>query len=309
MKLGPGALDWLLSKVLFGTPHEMTLDQIAETVAQFAGAAKLAYESGFKGVQIHAAHGFLLTQFLSPTSNKRTDAYGGTPEKRARIVVEVIRAVRAAVPASFCIGIKVNSADVGGAESLEESLQQIGLITNEAIDFIEISGGTMENLRMAKGDPSSSSQGPEKSERTLHREAFFLDYARAVRARYPDVLLMLTGGFRSRRGMQDALDSGACDMVGVGRPSVIWPRWAKEVLLNKEVEDGDARVDLEFVKPTGLAAWVPLKLVGLGADVVSEGELLQCRSELVANILQLYYANQILRLADGKETVAPRVRG
>jgi len=269
MKLGPGTLDWLLSKVLFGTPREMTFNDIDEVVSQFANAAKLAHDSGFKGVQIHAAHGFLLTQFLSPTSNKRSDAYGGTPTKRARIVLEVIRAVRAAVPPSFCVGIKVNSADVGGAESLEESLHQIGLIANEAIDFIEISGGTMENLRMAKGDSPSSPQAPVKSERTLHREAFFLDYARAVRAQYPDILLMLTGGFRSRRGMQDALDSGACDIVGLGRPAAVWPRLPKEVLLNKEVKDEDAMAELGFVKPTGLLAWVPIKLVGAGPDVVS----------------------------------------
>jgi 2,4-dienoyl-CoA reductase-like NADH-dependent reductase (Old Yellow Enzyme family) len=283
MKLGPGLLDYVLSKILFGTPREMSLSEIDEVVYQFAAAAKLAHESGFAGVQIHAAHGFLLTQFLSPTSNTRTDMYGGSPANRACIVIEVIRAIRAVVPPSFCVGIKVNSADVGGAESLEESLEQIGLIACEAIDFIEISGGTMENLRMAKGDV-------EISEKTRHREAFFLDYARAVRARYPGVLLMLTGGFRSRKGMQDALGSGACDIIGIGRPAVIWPKLAKEVLLNEEVEDADARVELAFVVPTGLAAWVPIKLVGAGVDV-------------------MYYAKQILRLAEGRGTVQPPWRG
>ncbi|KAF2679347.1 putative FMN binding oxidoreductase [Lentithecium fluviatile CBS 122367] len=290
MHLGPGVLDWVLSKVLFGTPREMTVSEIDEVVQQFAAAAKLAWESGFKGVQIHAAHGFLLTQFLSGRSNKRMDKYGGSPANRARIVVEVIRAVRSVVPEGFCVGIKVNSADVGGRESLEESLEQIGLIAAEAVDFIEISGGSMENLRMAAGDRADEEAPVKASTSTLHREAFFLSYARAVRERYPDVVLMLTGGFRSRQGMQEALDCGACDLVGVGRPAVIWPRLAGEVLLNEAVSEEEAKVRLGIVRPKGLAAWVPVKLVGAGVDV-------------------MYYVKQILRLGVGKKTVAPPEQG
>ncbi|KAJ4296264.1 hypothetical protein N0V90_006309 [Kalmusia sp. IMI 367209] len=277
--LGKGISDYLVSKLLFGTPREMSLAEIEEAVQQFASAAKLAYESGFSGVQIHGAHGFLLTQFLSAKSNTRTDAYGGTPAKRARIVLEVIRAIRATVPSSFCIGIKLNSADVGGKESLDESLEQVGLIVKEGVDFLEISGGTIENMRMAAGDNP-------KSERTIAREAFFLDYARAVRERYPNVLLMVTGGFRSRKGMQAALDSNACDLIGLGRPSAVWPSLAKEVLLNKEIKDEDAVCDLRLVRGNWIVRNCTPKIVGVGVDV-------------------LYYAAQIANLSVGKKTAPP----
>lgn len=281
--LGTGLSDYLLSKLVFGTPSAMTVEEIYEAVEQFAAAAKFCQESGFAGVQIHAAHGFLLTQFLSPKTNIRTDDYGGTPAKRARIVLEVIRAIRAVVPSSFCIGIKLNSADVGGHESLDESLEQVGLIIAEGIDFLEISGGTIENMRMASGDDKQV-----KSQRTIHREAFFLEYARSVRSRYPDVILMVTGGFRSRHGMQEALDSGACNLIGLARPSVIWPRLAKEVLLNQDVKDEDARCDLRLVKGNWFVRNLGPKIVGAGVDV-------------------LYYSGQISRLADGKSTSPPPV--
>lgn len=277
--LGDGMLDRLLQKVLFGIPREMTVKEIREVVQQFASAAKLVYDSGFKGVQIHAAHGFLLTQFLSPKSNVRTDDYGGTPSKRARIVIDVIRAIRSVVPSSFCVGIKLNSADVGGAESLGESLEQVGLIAAEKIDFLEISGGTIEKLRMATGDNPVS-------QRTMRREAFFLDYARAVRAQYPDIVLMVTGGFRSRNGMQAALESNACDLIGLGRPAAVWPKLAKEVLLNKKVKDEDAKVDLRLVRGNWFVRNMAPRLVGVGVDV-------------------LYYARMIARLAEGKPTYPP----
>jgi 2,4-dienoyl-CoA reductase-like NADH-dependent reductase (Old Yellow Enzyme family) len=281
--LGNGISDWAASKLLFGTPREMTLAEINEAIGQFAAAAKLCHASGFAGVQIHAAHGFL-TQFLSPNTNTRTDAYGGTPAKRARIVLDVLRAVRAVVPPSFCIGIKLNSADVGGRESLADSLEQVGLIVGAGIDFLEVSGGTIENLRMAAGDAPL----PEKSARTMHREAFFLDYAREVRKHYPDVLLMVTGGFRSRKGMQAALESGACDLIGLGRPSAVWPRLAKEVLLNEGVEDEDATCDLRLVKGNWFVRNLAPKIVGVGVDT-------------------LYYAGQIARMAEGKGTSPPPV--
>lgn len=279
--LGNGISDWIVGKILFGTPRAMSVEEIQTAVQEFATAAKMSYDSGFSGVQIHAAHGFLLTQFLSPKTNLRTDDYGGTPAKRARIVVEVIRAIRAVVPKTFCVGIKLNSADVGGHESLEESLEQFGLIVKEEIDFVEVSGGSMENMRMASGD-----EPLEKSARTIHREAFFLEYARSVRSQYPNVLLMVTGGFRSREGMQAALDSGACDLIGLGRPAAVWPRLPKEVLLNKGVKDEDARCDLRLVRGNWFVRNLSPKIVGAGIDV-------------------LYYAGQIVRLAERKATAPP----
>lgn len=279
LNLGPGVLDRFVATALFGTPKEMSIQDIEEVVQQFGFAAKSIHEAGFKGVELHAAHGYLLSQFLSPTSNIRTDAYGGSAAKRAKIVVDVIREVRKQVPASFCVGLKLNSADVGGAESLEDSLEQVGLIAAEQIDFVEISGGSYENPRMATGDDP-------KATRTAKREAFFLDYAKAVRARYPDLILMVTGGFRSRQGMKAALESNACDLIGVGRPAAVYPHWPKDVLLNDQVKDEDAKVELALVKPGWLASKIPLKLLAMGVD-------------------SLHYATQIQKMGQGQTPVAP----
>jgi len=261
LNIGDGLLERAVQKIAFGTPREMTTEDISEVIDQFAYAAKLAYEAGFKGVELHGAHGYLLSIFLTAKTNLRTDDYGGTPAKRARIVIEVIRAVRKVVPASFCVGIKINSADVGGNESLEESLEQVGLIAAEQIDFLEISGGSYEKFRMAVGDATTRSE---------KREAFFLDYASAVRERYPDVILMVTGGFRSRKGMEAALQSGACDLIGIGRPAAVWPHLPNEVLLNEKVnEDAAATPQLTPIRLPWLLRMIPIKFIGAGADTVS----------------------------------------
>lgn len=175
-------------------------------------------------------------------------------------MIEVIRAVRKVVPASFCVGIKMNSADVGGNESMEESLEQVGLIAAEQIDFIEISGGSYEKPRMTTGDQATRSE---------KREAFFLDYASAVRERYPHLILMVTGGFRSRKGMEEALQSGACDLIGIGRPAAVWPHLPKEVLLNEKVEEEAAVKKLNTLKLPWLLRMIPIKFIGAGADTVS----------------------------------------
>ncbi|KAJ4357027.1 hypothetical protein N0V95_002833 [Ascochyta clinopodiicola] len=259
LNIGNGLLERALQKVAFGTPREMTIADIEEVIDQFSYAAKLAYETGFKGVELHAAHGYLLSTFLTPKTNLRTDAYGGTPAKRSQILIDVIRAVRKVVPDSFCVGIKINSADVGGDESLEESLEQVGLIAAEQIDFLEISGGSYEKPRMAVGDQATRSE---------KREAFFLDYASTVRERYPKLVLMVTGGFRSRKGMEEALQSGACDLIGIGRPAAVWPHLPKDVLLNDKVDDTAAVKKLNKLKLPWLLRILPIKFIGTGADTV-----------------------------------------
>ncbi|KAH7123538.1 NADH:flavin oxidoreductase/NADH oxidase-like protein [Dendryphion nanum] len=278
LNIGDGLLERVLAKVVFGTPRAMTVAEIKEVTEQFAYAAKMSYEAGFKAVELHAAHGYLLSTFLSPKFNTRTDDYGGSAAKRARIVVETIRAVRKVVPASFAVGLKLNSADVAGAENMEESLEQVGLIAAEQIDFLEISGGTYENPTMSTGNV--------KSKRTKDREAFFLDYAQAVRERHPNLILMVTGGFRSREGMENALKSGACDLIGVARPAAIWPHWPKETLLNEKVKDEEAIQSLDPVRPHWLLRMIPLRLINIGAD-------------------SLYYAKQIGVIARGGIPVPP----
>ena len=262
LSIGNGCLERLLQKLIFGVPKEMSKAEIKEVVQQFVTAAKLAYESGFKGIELHGAHGYLLSQFLSPKINIRTDDYGGTAAKRAKIVIDVIRAIRKEVPASFCVGIKLNSVDVGGSDNLEESLEQFGLIGNEQIDFVEISGGSFEDMSMFKGYDT-------KSARTLEREAFFLDYASAVRDRFPSVVLMVTGGFRTRKGMRDTLESNACELIGLARPAAVYPHWPKETILNEKIKDEDATLELNKVNPPWLVKALGVRLINLGYDVVS----------------------------------------
>jgi 2,4-dienoyl-CoA reductase-like NADH-dependent reductase (Old Yellow Enzyme family) len=147
------------------------------------------------------------------------------------------------------------------------------------VDFLEVSGGSYEDPRMSTG-------GGAKSTRTAAREAFFLDYAKAVRAKYPDLVLMVTGGFRSREGMKAALESNACDLIGIGRPAAIYPHWPKDVILNEEVKDSEAKAELHLVRPGWLASMIPLKTLGMGIDT-------------------MYYRNQIGRMGAGQVPVPP----
>ncbi|WPH03986.1 Hypothetical protein R9X50_00686900 [Acrodontium crateriforme] len=263
LNIGNGIIAQLARWLVFGTPKAMTVEEIQIVVKQFASAAKLASDAGFKGVELHAAHGYLLSQFLSPLSNTRTDDYGGSPKNRARIIKEIMAAVRAATPAGFCVGIKINSADHQQENGLEECLEQVEFITEEQVDFLEISGGTYEDPKMMKSDVDEDEpRGGEakRTERTAKREAFFLEYAHEVRRKFPSLPLMVTGGFRSRRGMQAAVDEGGCDMVGIGRPSAVTPKLPTQIILNKEIPDEDANLVLEQIK----TPWIMGKL-GLGA--------------------------------------------
>jgi 2,4-dienoyl-CoA reductase-like NADH-dependent reductase (Old Yellow Enzyme family) len=219
-------------------------------------------------VELHGAHGYLLAQFLSPLSNPRTDAYGGTAAKRAQIVIDVIRAIRVEVPETFTVRIKLNSADVGRSENLEETLEQIDLILKEKVDFLEISGGTYENPRMMHGDAEGKEEENSKP-RLLAREAFFLGFAKIVRERFPKTVLMVTGGFRSRKGMVAALENGACDLIGIARPAAAFPHLPKDVLLNDLVDDDKATVQLGKVELPFLMRKVPIKAVGAGVETVS----------------------------------------
>jgi 2,4-dienoyl-CoA reductase-like NADH-dependent reductase (Old Yellow Enzyme family) len=144
LNFGPGLLQRFFGAVLFGTPIAMTTADIQTVIKEFTDTARLAYEAGFSGVELHAAHGYLLAQFLSPDSNKRTDEYGGSAAARAKIILEIIAAIRTAVPKNFCIGIKLNSVDVQSASQLGDTIEQLKLITATGIDFLEISGGNYE---------------------------------------------------------------------------------------------------------------------------------------------------------------------
>ncbi|PYE16485.1 deazaflavin-dependent oxidoreductase (nitroreductase family) [Williamsia limnetica] len=205
------------------TPRELTDTEIRDVIERFAVSAGIAEVAGFDGVQIHGAHGYLISQFLSPLANKRSDRWGGSTANRARFVLEIIRRVREAVGPGFAVGIKLNSADFQrGGFSEEESRTVVEMIAAERIDLIEISGGSYESPAMM-GRPAVSA-------RTRAREAYFLDYAETIREVAADVPLAVTGGFRTHTGMADAIASGACDVVGLGRPTALAPKAAQGVM-------------------------------------------------------------------------------
>lgn len=145
LQLGQGVLARALSALVFGTPRAMTQAEIDEVVGQFATAARTAADSGFDGVELHAAHGYLLAQFLGAATNVRSDAYGGDAAARARIVVEVVRAVREVTPRGFTVGIKLNSVDHQSETALRDVIVQLRAIVEAGVDFVEISGGSYED--------------------------------------------------------------------------------------------------------------------------------------------------------------------
>ncbi|KZZ13585.1 NADH oxidase [Oleiphilus sp. HI0130] len=218
----------------FACPRALHDEEIGGIIKRFANAARLAKETGFDGVQIHGAHGYLVSQFLSPHHNQRKDKWGGSLENRMRFVEAVYAAIREQVGDDFPVGIKLNSADYSkGGFSHEEAMQVIQKLSGLGIDLIEVSGGTYESPSMIGHKVASS---------TAKREAYFLEFAESIRKEITTPLVV-TGGFRSARAMQDALDSNACDMIGLARPLAIAPDAAAQVLNNK-----DYRIELK--RPT-----------------------------------------------------------
>lgn len=196
----------------FNPPRSLSHDEIITIIGKFANSARLAKEVGFSGVQIHGAHGYLVSQFLSTRHNQRTDQWGGSLENRMRFVVEVYRAIRQQVGDDFPVAIKLNSADfMRGGFTEEESMQVVKTLSDEGIDQIEISGGTYESPTMT---------GRNIKQSTREREAYFLSYAEQVR-QITDTPLVVTGGFRSSKAMIAALQSDATDFIGLARPMTL----------------------------------------------------------------------------------------
>lgn len=202
---------------LFAEPKPMTEDDIEEVIQRFAKSAALAERAGFTGVQIHAAHGYLLSQFLSPLTNRRTDRWGGSLENRARLLLSVIEAIRQAVSPQFCVAVKLNSADFqrGGFDT-DDARQVIEWLNEQPIDLLELSGGSYEAPAM---------QGEARDGRTLAREAFFLEMATELAsvARMP---VMVTGGIRRLPVVEQVLDSGIA-MAGIATALAIEPSLVK----------------------------------------------------------------------------------
>ncbi|KAK0561419.1 hypothetical protein OC844_003215 [Tilletia horrida] len=292
--LGPwlgGLVDW----ALWSHPREMSTAQIAEVVNQFAASAKLAADAGFDGVELHASHGYLLSAFLSPRTNRRTDGYGGSAEKRMRILLEIVDAVRQRVPSDFVVGVKLNSSDyIAGGLTEEDALENVRILASHGgVDFVEISGGNYENPSFmgdkfdadAERDkifgpsaPSSVSEptptpppSEASSKRRKQREAFFLSFAARARsvssssspAGQTPLRIIVTGGLRSRAGMAECISAGGADGVGLGRASVVDPHLPLRVLSGESGED-EAKVREYTIPAAGLLSKVPIQVVGAG---------------------------------------------
>ena len=202
-------------------PRPLTEEEILDLIERYGDAALMAKKSGMKGAQIHGAHGYLVSQFLSGLTNLRTDKWGGSLENRARFVLEIYKNMRKKCGAEFPLGIKINSADFQrGAFTEEESMEVIQMLDEAGMDLIEVSGGTYERAAMV---------GTMQKESTKKREAYFIEFIEKVRAKVKSPL-MLTGGFRTSATMAKAIDSGELDFVGLGRPFCIFPNVANDIL-------------------------------------------------------------------------------
>jgi 2,4-dienoyl-CoA reductase-like NADH-dependent reductase (Old Yellow Enzyme family) len=209
-------------RTAFAAPRALTGDEIEAIVDRFALSALTVVDAGFAGVQLHGAHGYLISQFLSPLVNRRDDEWG---RDRSKFLLDTVRAVRLAVGDQVPVSVKLNSADFqrGGFDE-DESLRVVRALGEAGIDLLEISGGTYERAAMMGSGRESTRQ----------RQAYFLDYATKAR-KISDVALMVTGGFATAEGMAEALKSGALDVIGLGRPFVVDPQLPGQLLAGEDV--------------------------------------------------------------------------
>lgn len=242
----PSAVALNLPGGQFGQPVPLSLGEIEQLRERYALAAKVCKEAGFTGVQIHAAHGYLLSQFLSPLSNRRDDRYGGSLENRARLLLEVVAKTREAVGPEFPIIVKLNSADFQrGGFNFEDSLQVAQWLEAAGIDCLEISGGTYEQPKLLGVEGLEEVHQQSIAESTKAREAYFVDFAKAMREKI-GIPLMVTGGLRRRDAMEAAIESGSADLIGLGRPMCL-DTDAPQALLNGAEELSRYENDLQLL--------------------------------------------------------------
>jgi 2,4-dienoyl-CoA reductase-like NADH-dependent reductase (Old Yellow Enzyme family) len=268
----------------FGTPVALTDLEIRDLIRRFGDAAVVARETGFDGVELHAAHGYLFSAFLSPRTNLRVDDWGGDLEGRARFLLAVVSEIRTRVGADFPIGVKLNSADFQrGGFSFEDSQIVAGWLDSAHVDLIEISGGTYEQPKMANIEGLEPSFDPFLSRSTRAREAFFARFAPEMRRHVKRAKLMVTGGFRSASGMADAIRNDGIDLVGLGRPLCLFPE-VPAAILSGELDGFEAWEHKLRLGPGLLGPKSPITLIKAinGFGTMS------------------WYNEQLLRMADGK---------
>ena len=230
---------------------ELSNDEIGQLPSGFARTARLARQAGFGGVQVHAAHGFLLSQFLSPLFNKRSDEYGGSIANRMRLLLETIEATRAAVGPVFPVAAKLNSSDqLEGGFDKEDALEVVAALDRSSVDLIDISGGTY--FPGAKSASDGAGRGP-----------YFIEFARRART-VTSKPLMLTGGFKTLTQAEDAVAGGAVDIVGLARALVLEPSLPDLWKAGRKPEPVFPR--FSDAPAGGITAWYTMRLTELGAD-------------------------------------------
>ena len=230
----PSAVRIRLPQSQFGEPVALQGSEIEALIARFVNCAVICKRAGFTGVQFHAAHGYLLSQFLSPLTNQREDEWGGSLENRSRALIRIVKETREQVGAEFPISVKLNSADFQkGGFDFDDSLKVAQWLAESTVDLIEISGGTYEQPRLLDLEGIEPIEEQAIARSTMAREAYFVDFAKAMRE-HLSIPIMVTGGLRRREVMAHVLETGGADMIGLGRPLCIDTDGPKALLQGAE---------------------------------------------------------------------------
>lgn len=234
----------------FGKPRAATDEDIKNIIEGFSHQAEYLEKAGWDGIELHGAHGYLLAQFLSQTTNQRTDKYGGSLTNRARLILEIAQEIRKRTSPSFIVGIKLNSVEFQEKGFSPEEAKEIStLLEQNKFDFIELSGGTYEKLAFA-----------HQRESTKKRESFFLEFAEQIVPSLTKTKTYVTGGFKTASGMVSALD--VVDGVGLARPVCQEPLLARDILSGKVTGAIEQKVDQDNFGITNVAAGTQIRQIG-----------------------------------------------
>lgn len=268
---------------LFAKPKMMSEEKIYETIQKFAKTAYLAEKSGFNGVEIHAAHGYLISQFLSPLTNKRIDKWGGNLENRTRILLEIINAIRLVVKKEFCVAVKINSADfLRGGFDKDDAIEVVKMLNNYPVDLVEISGGTYEAPEM---------QSYLRDEKTLVREAYFLEFAEEI-ARVAKMPIMTTGGIRRKEIAQKVLNQGV-SFVGMATSLAMNPNLPK---LWENGENIDGIIPYVSIKNKALSSLAFMLVIQRQLKIIGSGQKPKKQlNAIVSLVLGLIRSKQFTR--------------
>lgn len=239
---------------LFGKPKAMTHEDIQQLIQRFVDTALKAEQAGFDGIQVHGAHGYLISQFLSPLTNKRDDEFGGSIENRMRLLIAIIEAIRAKVSAKFAVAVKINSADFqrGGFDADDAKTVILALNALE-VDLVELSGGSYESPAMQ----GNAAEKTAKDGRSLQREAYFLEFAKEI-AKVATMPIMTTGGVRRLAIAEDVLANGI-NIVGMGTALAMNPSLPNDWKENAKISAHDPSVQWKDKALSSIATMAVIK--------------------------------------------------